>query len=327
MEQVKYMNNSFWKNRSVFVTGGTGLLGAELVSQLIENDANVVAAVRDNVSKSRFYIESLQNKVTVVHGDVVDFAFVERVIGEYEIDTVFHLAAQTIVRIANASPLSTFESNMRGTWNVLEAARLHSKKIRSVVVASSDKAYGESKILPYDEETQLKGKYPYDVSKTCTDLIAQSYWHTFKLPVNITRCGNLFGPGDLNFSRIIPGTILSVMRAEAPIIRSDGKFIRNYFFTKDAAAGYLTISENVDKIAGEAFNLGTEERFSVIEITKMILKLMDSSLESVIKNEATNEIYEQYLSIQKAKEKLGWTAKYSTEEALKETINWYKKYV
>src|SRR3989344_6391184 len=264
------MYNQFWKNRSVLVTGGTGLLGSELVKQLVESEANVVAAVRDNVSKSRFFIENLQNKVTVVHGDVVDFAFVERVIGEYEIDTVFHLAAQTIVRIANASPLSTFESNMRGTWNVLEAARLHSKKIRSVVVASSDKAYGESKILPYDEETQLKGKYPYDVSKTCTDLIAQSYWHTFKLPVNITRCGNLFGPGDLNFSRIIPGTILSVKRNEPPIIRSDGKLIRN---------------------------------------------------------EATNEIYEQYLNINKAKEKLRWTAKYSTEEALKETINWYTKYV
>ena len=321
------MNNTFWKDRPVLVTGGTGLLGSELVSQLVDNGAYVIVAVRDDVSKSRFFKEGLQNKVTVLHGDVTDFAFVERVIGEYEIDTVFHLAAQTIVRIANASPLSTFESNMRGTWNVLEASRLHAKKIRSVVVASSDKAYGESKVLPYDEETPLKGKYPYDVSKTCTDLIAQSYWHTYKMPVNITRCGNLFGPGDLNFSRIIPGTILSVMRNEAPIIRSDGKFIRNYFFTRDAAAGYLTISENVDKFAGEAFNLGTEERYSVIDITNMILKIMGSGLVPVIKNEATNEIYEQYLSIKKAREKLEWTAKYTTEEALRETINWYTKYV
>lgn len=314
-----------WKDRRVLVTGGSGLLGAELVSQLVDLDAHVVVVLRDRVNKSRFFSEGLDKKVDIAYGDIVDFSFVERVVVEYEVDTIFHLAAQTIVGIANRGPLSTFESNIKGTWNVMEAARQHQEKIKAVVVASSDKAYGKTDVLPYDEDIPLRGRHPYDVSKSCTDLVARSYWYTYELPVSVTRCGNLFGPGDLNFSRIIPGTIQSLLNGERPIVRSDGKFIRNYFYIKDAAKGYLTIAENMDKAAGEAFNLGTEERFSVLEIIDIMAKVMDSDLEPVVKNEASNEIVEQYLDISKANKMLDWEPTYTTEEAIRETVEWYRK--
>ncbi len=321
------MKKSFWKNKKVLITGGTGLLGSEMTDELVQMGADVTLIVRDRVSRSRIYLEKIYKRVSIAYGDITDLAFVERVVGENEIDSVFHLAAQTIVRIANASPISTFESNIKGTWNVLEASRIHPKSVKRIVIASSDKAYGISDVLPYDETTRLVGRYPYDVSKSCTDLIAQSYWHTYKIPVSITRCGNLFGPGDLNFSRIIPGTIFSVLKNEIPVIRSDGKFVRNYFYIKDAVSGYLTIAENIERAQGEAFNLGTNERYSVLEITNMILKIMKSKLKPIIKNEATNEIVEQFLSIKKASSLLKWKASYSAERALRETIEWYKKYV
>lgn len=319
------MKKSFWKERKVLVTGGTGLLGSELVAQLIKYNADVIAIVRDRPSKSRFFTEKMHDKITVVNGDIQDYFLMDRVVAEYEIDTIFHLAALTIVRVSNMSPLATFNTNIKGTWNVLEAARVHMPKVRSVVVASSDKAYGPAEKLPYDESTELRGKYPYDVSKSCTDLLSQSYFHSYGLPVSITRCGNLFGPGDLNLNRIIPGTIQSVMLKERPIIRSDGKFVRNYFYIKDAVKGYLEISEDMEKTAGEAFNLGTDDRYSVLEITNMILKLMNSKLKPIIKNEAFNEIYEQYLDTSKAKEFIDWRPKYTTRAALKETIAWYEK--
>ncbi|MBI2620904.1 GDP-mannose 4,6-dehydratase [candidate division WWE3 bacterium] len=321
------MNKKYWKSKNVFVTGAAGMLGSELVKVLADASANVTVVIRDKVSKSRLFLEGYDARVNVVQGDVADFAIIERIIGEYEIDTVFHLAAQTIVRIGNASPLSTFDSNIRGTWNVLEACRLHSERIKAVVVASSDKAYGPSDKLPYDEQLPLRGQHPYDVSKSCTDLLTQCYWHTYKAPVSITRCGNLFGPGDLNFNRIIPGTILSIMRGERPIIRSDGKYIRNYFYIKDAANAYVAIAENIKRVSGEAFNVGGIERYSVLEITDTILKVMGSKLEPIVKNEATNEIYEQYLDTAKIRRMLKWKPKYSVEKALRETVRWYKKYV
>ncbi len=318
--------NNFWKDRNVLITGGTGLLGSELTSQLVDLGTNLTLIVRDRAFRSPVFNAGLFDKVNSVFGDVTDFALVLRVLNEYEIDTVFHLAAQTIVGIANLSPLSTFDSNIRGTWNVLEAARL-SHKIRSVVVASSDKAYGDHEVLPYDEKAPLKGNHPYDVSKSCTDLLAQTYWHTYKLPVSITRCGNLFGGGDLNFSRIIPGTIRSLLRNEPPILRSNGQFIRNYFYIKDAVNGYLCISEQMEKSSGEAFNLATEDRFTVLEMTNLIIRLMNSTLQPLIKNETKNEIPDQYLGVSKVKEVLGWKSRYSIEEALTETIEWYRQYL
>lgn len=300
------------------------MLGSELTSQLVDLGANNILIVRDRAFRSPVFKAGLLDKVNSVFGDVTDFALVLRALNEYEIDTVFHLAAQTIVGIANLSPLSTFDSNIRGTWNVLEAARL-SHRIRSVVVASSDKAYGDHEVLPYDEKAPLKGLHPYDVSKSCTDLLAQTYYQTYKLPVSITRCGNLFGPGDLNFSRIIPGTIRSLLRNEPPVLRSNGRFIRNYFYIKDAASGYLCISEQMEKSAGEAFNLATEDRFTVLEMTNIISRLMNSTLQPVIKDETVNEITDQYLGVEKVRKVLGWKPRYSIEEALTETIEWYRQ--
>jgi len=320
------MKAEFWKHKNVLITGAAGLLGSELTSNLLKQNANVTIIIRDWSAKSRLFLENIHKKTNIANGDVVDFNFVSRVISEYEIDTIFHLAAQTVVRIGNNSPLSTFESNIKGTWSVLEAARIQQKNVKAIIVASSDKAYGSSKKLPYDENTPLKGLHPYDVSKSCADLITQAYWHTYKLPVSITRCGNLFGPGDLNISRIVPGTIISIMNGERPVIRSNGKYIRNYFYVKDAVSGYLTLAENIEKSQGEAFNLGTAKRFSVIEMTNLILKLMKSKLKPVILDQASNEILDQYLDIGKVERIFDWRAKYSVNLALKETIEWYEKY-
>ena len=320
------MKGEFWKDRNVLITGATGLLGSELTSNLLKQGSNVTVIIRDTSAKSRLFLENIYKRANIANGDVGDFNFVSRVISEYEVDTIFHLAAQTVVRIGNNSPLSTFDSNIKGTWSVLEAARIQQRHVRAIVVASSDKAYGSNKNLPYDENTPLKGLHPYDVSKSCADLIAQTYWNTYKLPVSITRCGNLFGPGDLNVSRIVPGTIISIMNGKRPVIRSSGKFIRNYFYAKDAVSGYLTLAQNIEKSQGEAFNLGTVNRFSVIEITNLILKLMKSKLKPVILDQASNEILDQYLDIGKIEQVFGWKAKYSINLALKETINWYEKY-
>ena len=318
---------NFWKNKNVFVTGATGLLGSWLVKHLVEAGAHVICLVRDNVPHSNLSKNDYFNKIVAVHGDLNDYFLLERSLGEYEIDTVFHVGAQTIVTVANRNPLSTFESNIRGTWHVLEACR-RSPLIKRVVVASSDKAYGIHEKLPYNEETSLEGRFPYDVSKSAADLIARSYYETYKLPVAITRCGNLFGGGDLNFNRIVPGTIKSLLMNESPIIRSNGKFIRDYFYVEDAVMAYMKLAEKMDdkKIHGHAFNFSNEIQVTVIDLVKIIIKLMNSKFRPKIMNEAKNEIPHQYLSAKKAKEILGWKSQFSLEEALIKTINWYKEF-
>jgi len=323
------LNPDFWKNRNVFVTGATGLLGSWLVSKLIEKVANVTCLVRDWVPSSYLILSGNIDRINVVRGELEDYSTVLRAINEYEIEAVFHLGAQTIVGTASRSVLSTFESNIKGTWNILEACRACSKLVRRLIIASSDKAYGAHKKLPYTEETPLLGRFPYDVSKACSDLLAISYFHSFKLPIGVTRCGNLYGGGDLNFSRIIPGTIRSALENKRPIIRSDGKFLRDYFYVEDAVDAYLNLADQMDRseIHGEAFNYGTETPSTVIELVKLILKLMEKEdLEPVILNEATNEIREQYLSCNKVKEKLNWEAKYSLRDGLVKTIQWYQKH-
>ena len=232
---------SFWQDRPVLVTGATGLVGAWLTRRLIESGADVVALVRDWVPQCEFVRAGLIERVKVVRGDICDRDCLERTIGEFETDTVIHLAAQTIVGIANRNPVSTFESNIQGTWNLLEACR-RSPVVKSVVVASSDKAYGHQDVLPYGEDTPLAGRHPYDVSKSCADLIAQAYAVSFGTPVAVTRCGNFYGGGDLNWNRIVPGTIRSVLRGERPVIRSDGEYIRDYFYVEDGAAAYLLLA-------------------------------------------------------------------------------------
>ena len=283
---------SFWKDRPVLVTGGTGLLGSWLVADLIEAGADVVCLVRDWVPQSELVRTGSIDKVKIVRGDICDRELIERTLGEYEIEVVFHLAAQTIVGIANRNPVSTFSTNIGGTWSLLEACR-RSPKVASIVVASSDKAYGDQEHLPYDESMALQGHHPYDVSKSCADLIAQTYAATYNLPVAITRCGNFYGGGDLNWNRVVPGTIRSILRGERPIIRSDGQFVRDYFYIQDGAAAYMLLAERLASnlaLRGQAFNFSNESQVSVLEIVDLILRKMNSSLRAEIQNQASNEI-------------------------------------
>lgn len=318
-----------WLNKNVFVTGCTGLLGSWLAEELISLGVNVIGLERDHVPQSRFYREALIDKITVVYGNLEDYHIVERTLNEYEVEIVFHIAAQTIVPIANKNPLSTFESNIKGTWILLEACR-RNERVKKIIVASSDKAYGEQKILPYTEEMPLMGRNPYDVSKSCADLIAQMYFYHYELPICVTRCGNLFGGGDLNFNRIVPGTIRSVFYNERPVIRSDGSYVRDYFYVKDAVKAYILLAENMDDsgIVGQAFNFGNDTPMTVLEIAKEILFLTDRlDLEPIILNQAKGEIPKQYLSSKKAREMLQWKPTHSVREGLLETIEWYKNYL
>lgn len=321
------VKTGFWKDRPTFVTGGTGLVGGWLVRRLVEAGADVTCLVRDWVPRSMLLDEGDLARVTIVRGDVRDQALLERAIGEYEIDTVIHLAAQTIVGIANRNPVSTLETNVAGTWALLEACR-RSPRVRQIVLASSDKAYGDQPDLPYDESTPLQGRHPYDVSKSCSDLIGQMYATSFGLPVTITRCGNFFGGGDLNWNRLVPGTIRSVLRGERPIIRSDGQYIRDYFYVEDGADAYMTLAEALAgdrSLAGSAFNFSNEARVSVLELVARILRLMDSTLEPDVRNEATGEIRLQYLSAALARERLGWAPRFTLDEGLTRTIAWYRR--
>lgn len=317
---------NFWRGKNVFITGCTGFLGSYLAKELVRSGANVTGLVRDNVPRSALYTGDEYKKISTVYGDLEDEPLLERTLGEYETDTIFHVAAQAIVGVANRNPLATFEANIRGTWNMLEAAR-RSPLIKRMVVASSDKAYGDQELLPYDESMPLCGKHPYDVSKSCADLISQAYHNTYGLPVCVTRCGNLYGGGDLNFNRIIPQTILSVIDGEPPVIRSDGTFIRDYFYVEDAVRAYLMLAEKMNglKLEGQALNFSNEIQLSVLELVEKILGLMGSDLKPVILNEGKNEIRHQYLSAGKARELLGWTPAYTLEEGLRKTIDWYKK--
>lgn len=322
------MVNKFWNNKNVFVTGGTGFLGSYLVKKLVNYGANVTILVRDYIPQSNIYIGEEYKKVNVVHGMLEDYLLIERSLGEYEIDTVFHLAAQAIVGVANKNPLGTFKSNIEGTWNILEAAR-KSPLIKQVIVASSDKAYGDQEKLPYDENMPLQGKHPYDVSKSCTDLIAQTYYETYKLPVCITRCGNLYGGGDLNFNRIIPQSIKSILNKEAPVIRSDGSFIRDYFYIEDAVDAYINLAEKVVdlNLGGQAFNFSNEIQLTVLELVNKILKIMGSEIKPIILNQGSNEIIHQYLSAKKARTVLGWSPNYTIDEGLSKTIEWYEDFL
>lgn len=322
------LNKEFWQDRPVFITGGTGLVGAWLVRRLIAAGADITCLVRDWVPESEMVRANLIDGVKVVRGDIVDQEAMERILGEHEIDTVMHLAAQTIVGTANRNPVSTFESNIKGTWSLLEACR-RSPLVKQIVSASSDKAYGDQENLPYDEDTPLQGQHPYDVSKSCADLISASYAKVYGLPVIITRCGNFYGGGDLNWSRIVPGTIRSVLRGNRPIIRSDGTFIRDYFYVEDGAAAYMHLAEKLAadrSLIGEAFNFSNEIQVTVLELTQKILSLMGSDLDPDIRNEAGNEIKHQYLSAEKARTRLGWMPLFTLDEGLQRTIDWYKEF-
>lgn len=322
------ISKTFWQDRPVFVTGGTGLVGSWLIKRLVEAGADVVCLVRDWVPGSELVRTGYIEKVKVVRGDICDRGLLERTLGEFEVDTIIHLAAQTIVTIANRNPVSTFETNIAGTWNLLEASR-RSPKVKQVVIASSDKAYGDQEILPYSENTPLQGQHPYDVSKSAADLIAATYAKTYDLPVVITRCGNFYGGGDLNWNRIIPGTIRSILRGQNPIIRSDGGYIRDYFYVEDGAAAYMLLAERLavsSELKGQAFNFSNEIQVTVREVVENIVTLMKSELKPEILNETNNEILHQYLSAEKARRLLNWKPLFNLDEGLNMTIEWYKKF-
>jgi len=326
--EVMELNRTFWLDRPTFITGATGLVGSWLVKRLIEAGADIICLVRDWVPQSELVREGWIEKVKVVRGDIRDRETLERSLGEYEIDTVIHLAAQTIVTIANRNPISTFETNIQGTWNLMEACR-RSPKVKQIVVASSDKAYGNQEALPYDENTPLQGQHPYDVSKSAADLIAHTYAVSYDLPVAITRCGNFYGGGDLNWNRIIPGTIRSILRGQRPVIRSNGEYIRDYFYVEDGAAAYMLLAEQLaarPELRGEAFNFSNEMQITVHQIVNKILSLMQSNLSPEILNEATNEIPHQYLSAEKAKRDLHWKPIFTLDDGLRKTIEWYKDF-
>ena len=321
--------NGFWRDRPVLVTGATGLVGSWLTLRLVEMGADVVCLVRDWVPQSELVRGGAIERVKVVRGDIRDRDVLERAIGEFDTGTVIHLAAQTIVGIANRNPISTFESNIQGTWNLLEACR-RSPGVKSIVIASSDKAYGDREVLPYDEETPLEGRHPYDVSKSCADLIAQAYAKTYGLPVAVTRCGNFYGGGDLNWNRIVPGTIRSVLRCERPVIRSDGQYVRDYFYVEDGAAAYMLLAERLHSspdLHGQAFNFSNEIEVTVLDLVDRILKAMGSKLEPVVLNQASNEIRRQFLSAARARRMLQWSPLFTLDQGIERTIPWYREFL
>lgn len=320
--------SAFWRDRGVLVTGATGLVGAWLTRRLVDAGADVVCLVRDWTPESELVRAGTLDRVKVVRGDIRDRDVVERTLGEYETGTVIHLAAQTIVGIANRNPVSTFESNIQGTWNLLEACR-RSPLVKSIVVASSDKAYGDSEELPYLEDAPLEGQHPYDVSKSCADLISRAYAKTYGLPVAVTRCGNCYGGGDLNWNRIVPGAIRSILRGERPVIRSDGQFIRDYFYVEDGAAAYMLLAERLHsqpELGGLAFNFSNEIQVTVLALVNRILQAMGSPLEPEVRNEANNEIRRQYLAAGRARQMLNWSPLFSLEQGLERTIAWYREF-
>ena len=321
------MNKGAWPHRRVLVTGATGFIGSWLVKELLARGAAVVALVMDDDPQSQFFRDEDFRKTTVVTGRLEDSAALQRAVNVQEVDTVFHLGAQTLVGPAQRAPWETFESNIRGTYNLLEVCRLHSGLVRRVVVASSDKAYGEQSRLPYLESMPLEGRAPYEVSKSCADLLAQSYFHTYRLPVAIARCGNVYGGGDLNWSRIVPGTIRSLLRGERPVLRSDGTFKRDYVYVKDVVQAYLLLAEQLDRkaVAGESFNFGPNRPLTVLAMVAAIGRLLGSRLKPDIRRSARGEILHQYLSSQKAARVLGWRPAYALEDGLQETIAWYRR--
>lgn len=321
------MDKINWKNSNVLVTGADGFIGSHVAKDLVDKGSEVVTIVRDIKKENNLDLLGIRSKINIIHGDLVNYADCERAINEYGINFCFHIAAQAIVGAANRSPLSTFESNIKGTWNILEAARL-SKTIKGLVVASSDKAYGQQKKLPYTEDSPLNGHFPYDASKACAEILAKSYFMTYSLPLAITRNANTYGPADMNSSRIIPDVITKLLKNEYPIIRSDGTPKRDYVYIKDAVSAYLILAENLHRkdVVGQAFNFGTEKPISVLELYKKIIKMMGKNVEPKILGQAKNEIDMQYLDSSKAKRILSWEAKYAIDRGLKETIEWYKEH-
>jgi len=317
-----------WQGRNVFITGCTGILGSWLTMALVDRGANVVGLIYDEDPRSQLVRSGCDRRITRVRGSVTDYALLERILNEYQVDTCFHLAAQALVTVANRAPLSTFEANIKGTWTLVEAARRCSTLTR-LVIASSDKAYGEHEDLPYGEDAPLQGRHPYDVSKSCADLISLAYAETYDLPLGITRCGNIYGGGDLHWDRVVPGTIRSVLRGERPLVRSDGTLTRDYLYVEDIVSAYILLAEHLDDpaIQGQALNFGLNDPKTVLEVVQAILEVAGRpDLEPIILNQSLHEIRHQYLDSDKARRLLGWEPRWTLEAGLRETLDWYREF-
>ena len=326
---MEEMVNYFWKDRPVLVTGATGLVGSWLVKELLNRESRVTALVLDSEPTSELFRSGDINRISVINGNLDSYEDVSRAVSQSEAKTIIHLGAQTIVGTALNDPISTFKANIQGTWNVLEAARRMPSVVSSIVVASSDKAYGTSKHLPYTEDQPLNGDGPYDVSKSCTDLIAQTYGKTFGLPVTIARCGNIYGGGDLNWSRIVPGTLRDISLGKVTELRSDGSFTRDYVHVLDIVDAYLNLAESTEKlkINGQAFNFSRDEPLSVLDIHKAIYKASNRDyVAPKIIDSAKSEIKDQHLDSRKAKTILNWSSNVSLSEGLALTAEWYTNY-
>ena len=319
------MNKYFWRNKVVLLTGCEGFLGSNLAKRLVSYGAKIVGL--DIKVKRNCGILSKEDygKIIIIKGDVAKYSLIKEIITRYKIEIVFHLAAEAIVKKCTENPLRTFSSNIQGTWNVLEACR-NVSRIKAIIIASSDKAYGTHTKLPYREDASLIGRHPYDVSKSCADLISHAYFNTYNLPVGVTRCGNIYGPGDFNFTRIIPDAIRCLLWNKPIIIRSDGKFIRDYIYIDDIVNGYILLAEKLRKLklGGEAFNFGDENPITVVSLIKMLCRLAKIKPDYKILNQAQYEIRRQYLSSQKARTTLGWKPKYGLEDGLRRTFEWYR---
>jgi len=318
------MESMALKDAKVFVTGGNGFIGSWLVKHLLEEGAHVTCLIKEELPACLFTKEGMERKVTVVHGILEDGNLIEKTIAEVHFDYVYHLAAQAIVGIANKEPVETFETNIRGTWHLLDACRKYSG-MKAIMIASSDKAYGSHTILPYKEDCALHGEHPYDGSKSCEDLIAQLYAKTYGMPIGNLRCGNVYGGGDSNISRIVHGVCLWLQRDEPTIIRSNGRFIRDYVYVEDVVDAYIAVAQTLaeGKYWSEAWNISNEEPLSVIEITNQLIAISGKQAQVEIRNEAFGEIKEQYLSSEKIRHLLKWRSKWSMEEGLKKTYAWY----
>jgi len=327
--EVGEMKRTDWANQVALVTGGSGFVGANLTVKLLSLGARVIVLERDRPAPNSLDVLGIREKATLVTGSVEDIDLCERLLNEYQPAFVFHLAAQALVGAANRSPLSTFEANIRGTYLLLEACRRYGQA-SAMVVASSDKAYGIHSKLPYKEDFELKGQFPYDVSKACTDLISRSFAATFDLPVTVTRSANIYGPGDMNLSRIVPGTVVSILKGERPVVRSDGTPVREFIHVDDVVDGYLTLAENIDVARGQAFNFGTDEPVKIIDLVEMMLRLAgrpDLEPEILLSTKIAGEIDAQYLSGEKMEATFDWKPGRSLQKGVQELIEWYRRHL
>ena len=330
MTMAEIEQHDHWNQRRVLVTGATGMVGSWVTRELVNRNSFVVAMVADTDPNSELIRSGVINQVTVVNGRLENYDDVERSINNHEIDTVIHLGAQPIVGAADRAPRHTFESNIQGTWNILDACRMLNPLVKRIVVASSDKAYGSQPVLPYTEDMSLSGDHPYEVSKSCTDLISTTYARTYGLPVTIARCGNIYGGGDLNWNRIVPGMFKAFIRNEVPVFRSDGTFIRDYLHVDDIVNAYLTLADRSDDpdLAGEAFNFSDESPITVMQIFEAMRDVAGTPyIEPEILNAAQAEIKDQYLDASKARNVLGWNASLSLHDGLTKTYEWYRSFL